>query len=149
MSSIQITVKDQSQIKNAADWVYRNLQQGLKAGPAIVELKRPSRTLDQNRLLWAVLRDFEQQAHWPTHSNIKRSSEQWKILFMSAYRQETSSTVMGINGEVVNLNLSTSKLNKTQFSELMEFIYALGSGWGVKWSDPALSAYDELGVGNG
>ena len=61
---------------------------------------------------------------------------------MSAYKGETN-VVPGINGEVVNLGLSTSGLNKAEFSELIEYIYALGAGWGIKWSDPALSIFDE------
>jgi phage-related protein len=70
-----------------------------------------------------------------------REPGEWKMIFMSAYRQETN-VVAGINGELINLSLSTSELTKQEFSELLEFIQAQGAEWGVQWSDPALKVFE-------
>ena len=143
MNKPSITVKDSSQIQNACKWLQGMLGKGLPLGPVIVELKRESRSIDQNALLWHILSDIANQCTWPLQNGRKLSPEHWKLLMMSAYRQEVGSVVMGINAEPVNLSLSTSKLNKTEFSELVELIYAQGSEWGVKWTDRAMQAYEE------
>lgn len=143
MTKPVITVQEKSQVQSATKWLSGMLQKGLQSGPVIVTLSRSNRTGDQNRLLWHILGDIAQQCTWPTTGGRQMAPEHWKTLFMSAYRQETGSVVMGINQEPVNLALSTSKLNKGEFSELVEFIYASGSQWGVQWTDRALQAYEE------
>ena len=65
---------------------------------------------------------------------------------ISAYKFDPQNMVIGINGEVVNLNYSTSELNRDQFSEFIELIYSQGTEWGIVWSDPALKAYEEWGI---
>lgn len=138
-------VKNQAELSNAYEWFKHWIVKGLEQGrPVLIELKHESRTAAQNRLLWAILNDFVAQLDFPRGTNEKRSKEQWKTIFMSAYVNDTSQNVIGISGELVNLSLRTSQLNKTQFSELVEFIWAQGAEWGVKWSDPALNAYDEV-----
>jgi len=144
MNKPQIRVEQQSQVLSATNWLASMLEKGLQSGAIIVQLSRPKRSDEQNRHLWAILRDVAQCCTWPTSGGRQLSQEQWKTLFMSAYREEVGSIVMGINGEPVNLNLSTSRLNKREFSELVEFIYATGTGWGVRWTDPAMKAYEEL-----
>jgi len=139
----EIKVDQPSQIQGAAQWLTRTLQTGLQSGAVIVTLSRPNRTGEQNRLLWHILGDIAHQCTWPTTGGRQMAPEHWKTLFMSAYRQEVGSVVMGINQEPVNLALSTSKLNKAEFSELVELIYASGSQWGVQWTDRALQAYEE------
>jgi hypothetical protein len=39
--------------------------------------------------------------------------------------------------------ISTSKMSKQRFSDLLEIINAFGAEQGVKWSDPALEAFAE------
>ena len=144
MNKPQIRVEQQSQVLSATNWLASMLEKGLQSGAIIVQLSRHKRSDEQNRHLWAILRDVANSCTWPTSGGRQLSQEQWKMLFMSAYREEVGSIVMGINGEPVNLNLGTSRLNKREFSELVEFIYATGTGWGVKWTDPAMLAYEEL-----
>jgi hypothetical protein len=43
----------------------------------------------------------------------------------------------------VVVGMSTSKMHKPEFSNLIEFIYAFGASQGVDWSEPALKAYEQ------
>ena len=114
-------------------------QRALAERIANAEFKRPymvradfrdGRSLDQNRKLWAILRDISQQVEW---FGERLSPEDWKIIFTAALRQQR--TVPGIDGGVVVLGLSTSHMNKQEFSELLELIHAFGAERGVEFSD--------------
>ena len=138
MASITRKITSLEQGQSLIQWIRDNVKKGLQNGPVLVTLGRESRTKEQNRKMWPLLTDLSRQHEW---FNQLREPEEWKVLVMSAYKGETN-VVPGINGEVVNLGLSTSGLNKAEFSELIEFIYSLGSEWGIKWSDPALKVFE-------
>ena len=53
--------------KNVADEIPRvasMINKGLFKGPVEVVLKRPGRSLDQNKKLWAMLADVTKQVDW-------------------------------------------------------------------------------------
>ena len=128
----KILISGPSEINNACGWVGHWLAKGLAGGKAVsIKLAHETRGETQNRLLWALLACFAEQHQY---GGKLRAVEEWKII------------VIGINGEVVNLNYSTSELNKSQFSEFIELIYAQGSEWGIRWSDPAMKIYEEWGA---
>ena len=140
----KMLVSNQSEIHNACCWASHWLAKGLASGkPVTIKLSHETRGDTQNRLLWALLACFAEQHQY---GGKLRSAEEWKIILISAYKFDPAGIVIGINGEVVNLNYSTSGLNKSQFSEFIELIYAQGSEWGIKWSDPALQIYEEWGM---
>ena len=96
----------------------------------IVEIKEPNRSLEQNSKLWSLLHDLSVQVNW--HGN-KLTEENWKdILSASLKRQKV---VPGIDGNFVVLGQRTSKMNKKDFSELLELTYAFGAQQGVTWSE--------------
>lgn len=104
----------------------------------IVTISEPTRTSDQNRLLWPLLGDISRQVLWP---NIKMemitlSSEQWKHMFTAALDAELA-VVPNLDGTgFIALGKATSTMSKRKFSELIEFIYSFGASKGVKWSEP-------------
>ncbi|EOE6860033.1 recombination protein NinB [Cronobacter dublinensis] len=103
----------------------------------IVEVKQRTRSLDQNRRLWATLRDVSEQVVW--HS-MKLDSEDWKHIFTAALKGQRSAP--GINGGFVVLGQSTSKMRVSEFSELLELIYAFGAERGVSWGEDAQEAIE-------
>ncbi|ELY5855428.1 recombination protein NinB [Cronobacter malonaticus] len=103
----------------------------------IVEVKQRTRSLDQNRRLWATLRDVSEQVVW---HGMKLDSEDWKHIFTAALKGQRSAP--GINGGVVVLGQSTSKMRVSEFSELLELIYAFGAERGVRWSEDAQEAIE-------
>lgn len=137
----QVTVKSLADVSRAASWVAHWLSKGLEGGKAVViTLKHETRSEAQNRHLWPLLECFAKQIEY---GGKLRTKKEWKIIMISAYKFDPQGIVIGINGEVVNLNYSTSELNKAQFSEFIESIYAYGCERGVTWSSPALEVYEE------
>ena len=140
----QITVTDKNQIKKACEWAFYWLGKGLEGGKNVnIKLSHESRTDAQNRHLWPLCECIAKQCDYPLGSGLMRDKEQWKILFVSAYRYDPSLIMPGINGELVNIGYSSSALPKPQFSELIEFIYAYGCERGIEWNKLALDIYEE------
>ena len=137
MSRLSIKVTDQTkadQISLVVDYINR----GLARGPVIVSLGRETRTLEQNRLLWPLRQDVSAQVQWYGE---RLTREEWKDVFSAALKRHRA--VPGIDGGIVMVGLHTSRLNKTDFSDLIEIIYSFGAERGVRWSDPALKVYEE------
>lgn len=113
---------------------------GLPAGPVEIAVRRPGtkRSTDQNKQLWAVLKDVSTQVEWygrylPDHA--------WKDIFTAAL--ERQDIVPGIDGGYVMVGGRTSKMNKARFAELLTLIDAFGAEHGVQWSDPALQVFED------
>ena len=97
----------------------------------VVRISEPTRTLEQNAKLWPVLNDISQQVDW--HGR-KLSAEDWKHVFSAALKKQEVVPNLDGTGFVV-LGLSTSKMSKRLFSDLLELALCFGTERGVKWSD--------------
>ena len=96
------------------------------------ELRSDRRTLPQNSLMWACLTDLSEQLLW--HGQ-KLSQEDWKIVMMAGLDQELR-VVPNINGDgFVPLGRSSSKLTKSEMTELIELIRVFGAQHGVVFGD--------------
>lgn len=127
------------QIRFALSWVQQMVEKGLTAGPVQISLGRPRRSLDQNRKLWPMLTDISRQVEWYGQ---KLSPEDWKHMLTASLTKQRA--VPGIDGGFVILGLSTSRMNKELFSQLIEVIYAFGAEQGVRWSEQANQNLYEL-----
>jgi hypothetical protein len=97
----------------------------------VVTLCEPTRSLDQNALLWATLTDISGQVEWYGR---KLTPEDWKHVFTASLRK--LDVVPNIKGTgFVALGLSTSRMSKRDFSDLIELINAFGSERGVIWHE--------------
>jgi len=103
-----------------------------------VHVGEETRTPEQNAKLWPMLTDVSRQVDWYGQ---KLSKEDWKDVFTASLRQQR--VVPGLDGGFVVLGLRTSKMRKREFSDLIELIYAFGSGRDVKWSEPALKGFEQ------
>jgi hypothetical protein len=98
-----------------------------------VAVTEPTRNLEQNALLWVLLTAFSEQLRWPVNGAMVRlSPEDWKTLLTAAYRRESQRVAQGIDGGMVMLGMSTSKLGKREFAELIEFIHSVAADRGVE-----------------
>jgi len=131
-------VTELRQIGNAVQWMVTAVEAGLLAGEVNITLAPESRSAIQNRRLWAVLTDIATQVDWYGQ---KLSQEDWKHVFTASMTKQR--VVPGIDGGFVVCGLSTSKMTKQQFADLLTIIDAFGSEQGVKWSDPALETFSE------
>ena len=115
-----------------------HLIERVKRGNVAVKVSDEKRSGAQNRLLWAVLNDVSRHVVW--HGR-KIPQESWKHILSAAWRGQQ--TEIGINGELVVFGQPTSKLNKAQFSELIEVIYSFGAEHGVRWTDESMAVFEK------
>lgn len=101
-----------------------------------VTISEPSRSLEQNARLWALLADISRQVDW---YGKRLTSEDWKHVFSSSLRK--LDVVPNLDGSgFVALGMSTSKLSKREFSDLIELASAFGAEHDVEWSEPESQA---------
>jgi hypothetical protein len=102
----------------------------------VVRISEPTRTLEQNARLWAMLGDVSEQVIW--HGR-KLDSESWKHVFTSSLKR--LDVVPNLDGTgFVALGLSTSRMSKRELGDLMTLIEAFGAERDVIWSDERIAA---------
>lgn len=103
--------------------------------PLQITIQEDTRSLAQNRMLWACLHDISQQVVWYGR---KMDAESWKHVFSAALKQQE--TVPGINGGFVVLGQSTSKMRVSEMRDLITIIHAFGAERNVRFSDESSRA---------
>ncbi len=98
-----------------------------------------ARNISQNSLLHALCGDVSKQKQW---AGQKIDTEGWKRLFVDSWARETGRSpgkvVPSLDGEsVVVLNISTRKLGKKDFAELVTWILAYCDLNDIRISAPA------------
>lgn len=96
----------------------------------IVRVTPPTRSLEANAALWAMLADVSAQVVW--HGR-KLDSESWKHVFSSSLQKQDVVPNLDGTGFVV-MGISTSKMTKREMSDLLELIQSFGAQQSVKWS---------------
>jgi hypothetical protein len=107
--------------------------------PLQVIIQEDTRSLAQNRMLWACLHDVSSQVVW---YGKKLDSESWKHIFSASLKGQE--TVPGINGGFVVLGQSTSKMRVSEMRDLIELIFAFGAEQGVKWKSDTWREYEQF-----
>lgn len=104
--------------------------EAVKNAPAgyVVEVKEPTRTLDQNSLLHPLLTCLSEQVDWYGQH---LTPDEWKDVMTAGLRKQKA--VPGIDGGFVMVGSRTSKMSKAEFSDLVELIYAFGAERGVRF----------------
>lgn len=95
------------------------------------------RTVDQNKLMWALLTDLSNQVEWPVDGRMQKiSPDDWKHV-MTAGLKRNQRVAAGIDGGFVILGQYTHKMNKAEMTELIELIMAFGANHEppVVWSE--------------
>lgn len=108
------------------------IDRAITIGGWVAEFRREKRTNEQNRKMWAMLRDISKQVE---HNGIKLSDEDWKVLAMFELNRETRLSSSMYGEAVVPLGRSSSRLTKAEMSDLIELLYKFGAERGVKWSE--------------
>lgn len=100
----------------------RRAVQGVLDAPEghVVTIKPPTRSLEANAAMWAMLNDIASQVVW--HGR-KLDAESWKHIFTSSLKRQDVVPNLEGTGFVV-LGLSTSKMSKSEMSDLLELIAA-------------------------
>lgn len=99
-------------------------------------VRDPTRSLEQNDRMWAMLTDVSKQVQWPVNGKMQKiSPEDWKHIFSSSLSRE-SRVAQGLDGGFVLLGERTSRMTKRELSDLMEMISAFGAERGVVFGEP-------------
>jgi NinB protein len=115
------------------------LELGQSARIEITEAK-PTRTLEQNSRLWALLTDVSRQVQWPVDGKLQRlSPDEWKDIFSAAHTKGQR-VAQGIDGGFVMLGARTSKMKVGDMCELQCLIEAFGVEHNVVFNEQQVAA---------
>lgn len=95
----------------------------------VLTVKRRKRTIPQNDRMWAMLGEISKQVDWYGR---KLTSEEWKHVFTASLSKQD--VVPGIDGGFVVLGKSTSRMTKSEMSDLQTLMEAFGAEKGVRFA---------------
>ena len=107
----------------------------------VMTIKPPTRNLEQNARMWAMLGDVSKQVDW---YGKKLSSDAWKCVFSASLKKQD--VVPGLHGDFVVIGQSTSQMSVRDMSDLIELMFAFGAEHQVQWGDPAAHKPKQLEV---
>jgi hypothetical protein len=103
---------------------------------SVANFRPPTRTVDQNAKLWAMLSDLARAKpegrDYPT--------DVWKALAMAMCGHKVRFEPALDGDGVVPIGFRSSRLSKEEMSELIEALYAYGAEHGVEWTEPQQEA---------
>jgi len=100
-------------------------------------MREEVRSDQQNRRMWAMLRDISRQVEWYGQ---KLKDEDWKHIFSASVEKQRA--VPGLDGGFVVLGISTRKQSKKWFNDMFEVMEAFAAERGVKFTTA-----DRWGIG--
>lgn len=121
-ATFRITSRGQliTAFKHADTWAF----------PFIVEVRDVTRTDDQNRMLWPILKAFSEKVEIRGQ---RLDPDQFKCVLMHAWGQEVE-TLPTLDGKSwFPVGFRSSKLTKPEFSDFLSFIQAEAAQRGVEW----------------
>lgn len=98
----------------------------------VVQFKEPTRSLEQNALMWTRLSQLSEQVKWDGET---LSANEWKDLLTACLRKQK--VVRGIEGGLVFLGARTSAMSKAQMNDLLTLMEAFAAERGVTFKDQA------------
>jgi len=126
MTTATVTIRTDADRKLIQRWAAN-----VKVGTIVEFAEGPKRTSEQNDRLWAMLGDVSRQVDWYGQ---KLSDSDWKDVFTASIRKLR--VVPGIDaGSFIPLGMRTSKMRKSEMSDLLELIAAFGAERGVVFHD--------------
>lgn len=151
MAELQITIGDESSLRQKMMCVWEMVCKGIKSGPVVVTLGRPARSGAQNRHFQALISEIAQQVEVGSQ---KYSQDVWRALLVDQFEQamqeagtpisKPGRTVPSLDGRrAVTVRPSTTGLKKREAAEFIEYLYSEGIEMGVKFTPPAVEIYEK------
>lgn len=112
------------------------LGEELARGDREVIICEPTRTGEQNALMWPLLHDLSRQL-WREVNGVRRrlTPDEWKDVLTAALTTEQR-FVAGIDGSPVLLGVSTSSMGVGKMKQLIDLIKLFGDREQVQWTPP-------------
>lgn len=126
------------QYKIVSDQVRQHIIGRIRAAEfgKVVIVQDPTRTLEANAKLHAMLTDISKQRDY---MGKKRDVEFWKGLFVSAHAIATGKPceiVPGLEGEFIAIRESTATMSGKRLASVIEYIEAWAINEGVRFTAP-------------
>lgn len=103
-----------------------------------VEAKGGTRSTEQNSLLWSLLTDLSQQCEWAVDGQmVKLCPEDVKHILTAGLKRHQR-MARGIDGGLVILGQSTSRMTVAEMADLITLGHAHGDSQGVRWRRTSL-----------
>lgn len=103
-----------------------------------IEAKGGTRTTEQNSLFWSLLGDLSRQCEWAVDGQmVKLTPEDVKHILTASLKRHQR-MARGIDGGLVILGQSTSRMTVAEMAELITLGHAYGDQQGVRWSRTSL-----------
>ena len=103
-----------------------------------LEVKKATRSAEQNSLFWSLLADLSKQCEWAVDGRmVKLSPEEIKHILTASLKRHQR-MARGIDGCLVVLGQSTSRMTVAEMAELITLGHAYGDSQGVRWSRTSL-----------
>ena len=135
-AKVSVTIRSDADRARIAKWA-RDTGVG-----TVVEFKKPTRSVEQNALLWSCLQDISRQVEWYGQY---LSSEDCKDVLTASLRR--ARVVPGIDkGTFVPLGMRTSQMTIGEMTDLLDLIFAFGTERGVQFTDPGASSPAQRGA---
>lgn len=96
-----------------------------------MSFKEPTRSLEQNSLLWARLSQLSRELKWDGET---LTPNEYKDLLTACLRKQK--VVRGIEGGLVFLGARTSSMTRSEMSDLLDLMDAFAAERGVVFVDP-------------
>lgn len=106
----------------AHSWLEKALRNYQPGEPWVMELRPAKRSDAQNSALWSLLGQIVKAR--PVHNGVQMDAETYKALFLAALGREVRFVPTLDGTSMLPLGLRSSKLTKTEFSDLLEMILA-------------------------
>ena len=101
-------------------------------------IAKATRSTDQNALAWSIFTDLSQQCDWAVDGQmVKLPPEDVKHILTASLKQHQR-MARGIDGGLVILGQSTSRMTVGEMADLITLGHAHGDACGVRWSRTSL-----------
>ena len=122
--AMQSYILNTPQARQAASQAVLNAPAGM-----VVSITEQKRSSEASAKMWAMLGEVAQQVVW--HGQ-KLSPEDWKNVFSASLKKQR--VVPSLDGGFVVMAQSTSKMTKSEMSDLIQLIDAFGAEKNVRFS---------------
>lgn len=136
---LSITLRDpqtgHTELMRAWHWAKAMLMAGHRL---TLEIKQATRSAEQNNLFWSLLGDLSRQCEWAVDGQmVKLSPEDVKHILTASLKRHQR-MARGIDGGLVILGQSTSRMTVAEMADLITLGHAYGDSHGVRWSRTSL-----------
>ncbi|WP_299202533.1 recombination protein NinB [uncultured Amphritea sp.] len=164
-----IRIDDVGQLRPQMKAAWEIACEAIKGGKIAIEIKRWSRSREQEKKFHAMIQDISRQVSFdydvdPDEGNVIRmfgtrrrksySLDVWKALLVEQFAREKEAmgeplrhqgqTIISLDGRrEITVRPSTTQFLVNEASEFIEYLYMKGTEFGVHWSEPALRVYQE------